>query len=187
MKLARLLRYLYLARFSQPSADRTLYRAIWRQPPTRIVELGIGSARRSLRMIELAKRLRPETETIHYAGIDLFEARPEDAAGLTLKRAHRLLGGTNAKVRLVPGDPAMALKRTANVLLQTDLLVIAADQDRDALARAWFYVPRMLHEGSRVFREERVAGGDGRRFRLMERIEIDRLAAGGYRPLRAAA
>ena len=185
MKLAKLLRYLYLARLSQPSADRTLYRAIWRQRPTRIVELGIGSARRSLRMIELAKRVQPET--IHFAGIDLFEARPVEAEGLTLKRAHSLLGMSEAKVRLVPGDPAAALKRTANMLLQTDLLVIAADQDRETLARAWFYVPRMLHAGSRVYLEERLGGSDGTKFRLLERIEIERLAALSARPVRAAA
>ena len=183
MKLARLLRYGYLAYLSQPSADRTLYRAIRRARPTRIVELGIGCGRRSLRMIELAQRHQPEP--VHYAGIDLFEARAAETPGLTLKQAHSLLGGSGAKVRLVPGDPAAALRRAANVLPQTDVLVISADQDREALSRAWFYVPRMLHERSLVFREEQLA--EGTRFRLVARIEIERLAASSTRPLRAAA
>jgi len=137
--MAGLLRSLYLSYFSKPKGYRPLYRAIRKRPPTKIVELGIGTAERTLRMLELCAA---GAET-NYTGIDLFEARGE---------------GAGVKVRLVPGDPFSALSRTANASAGQDLILISADQDRESLARAWFYVPRMMHPGTLVLLEETVNG-----------------------------
>ena len=59
-----------------------------------------------------------------------------------------------SKIQVIPGDPLSALARSANGLQSTDLLVIAADQDTQSLANAWFYVPRMLHDKSLVLLED---------------------------------
>ena len=127
-------------------------------------------------MIEVAG-LNAAAGEVCYTGIDLFEARPhEDARGLTLRAAHRLLKPTGARIRLVPGDPLTALSRVANTLTGSELVVISADQDADSLGRAWFYLPRMLVRDSLVLME--VPGGpDGEpAIRSIDRDEIDRLA-----------
>jgi predicted O-methyltransferase YrrM len=179
------LKYLYLAYFSQPAVDRVLYRTIRRHKVRRILEIGVGDGARAQRMIALALRHRP-AEPVEYTGIDLFEARRnQDGAGVSLKLAHRMLSQTDARIRLVPGDAFSALSRTANTLANTtDLIVISADQDAESLAKAWFYVPRMLHTQSLVYREEVtesrtadvVVKAPAKALRLVLRAEIDALA-----------
>lgn len=153
MRIASYLRYIYLAYFSKPVCERTLYRAIRRTRARKILEIGVGDAARTVRMIRLAQRLS-NGESVRYAAIDLFEAR-RDAAGakLSLKEAHRLLKPTPAQIQLIPGDPAEALARAANSLPNVDLLLISSAQSDASLAEAWFYFPRMLHDASAVYRE----------------------------------
>lgn len=153
------LRTLYLCYLSKPAELRPLYRLLKkelrRRPICRITELGIGSGERTLRMLELCG-IADETT---YCGIDLFEARQNgDGPGLALKAAHKLLAATGMKPKLVPGDPFSALARTANSLAQQDLIYVAADQDRESLAKAWFYVPRMLAPTTLVCEETLVEG-----------------------------
>jgi hypothetical protein len=153
------LRALYLAYLSGPAEDRPVYRAIRRHRVRRILELGIGTGHRSRRMIELAG-LRHSPPEIEFCGIDLFESRSAaDGPGMSLKMAHRLLGSTAAHVRLVPAAPDAGLSQAANGLGQVDLLVVSARLDPESLARAWFYVPRLLHDGTCVFQERLPAGG----------------------------
>jgi hypothetical protein len=136
---------------SRPAHERVLYRAIRKHKIGRIVELGVGTGVRAQRLIAMAQR--HHGDEVRYAGVDLFEARDASQPGLTLKRAHVLLRGTGAKVQAVPGDPYSALARVANGLTETQLLIVAADQDAAALERAWFYVPRMLTADALVFVE----------------------------------
>ena len=180
------LKYTQLAYFSQPAADRVIYRAMHKKVVTNIVELGVGYAVRAQRMIALATR-NDSDDKIHYTGIDFFEDRPPSEPGITLKRAYRLLRQQGASVRLVPGDPFTALARVSNSLTGTDLLVIAADQDADALARAWMFVPRMIHEHSLVFLQQTDQLGKPSRFLQMTAARVDELAGLGLRSLRAAA
>lgn len=174
-------KYLYLAYLSTPACDRALYRLIRKQRVQSIVELGVGQVCRALRMIQVAQSVAAR-QPIRYTGIDEFELRPAGSGpGLSLKQAHRLLRSTGAKVQVVPGDPGTALARVANTLTATDLIVIAGDHHAEALARAWFYVPRMLHERSLVLLEERSDCGAAARLRLMGRKEIEALAAARLR------
>jgi len=137
-------------------------------------------------MIEVVSQFWPDQE-IHYTGIDLFEARPAENPGITLKLAYKLLKRLNARIRLVPGDPFMALARSANNLTDTDLIVIAADQDPEAMSRAWSFIPRMIHEGSLVF-QERLRRVDGKsRFVCLDLQEIEDLAGVPLRYARMAA
>jgi hypothetical protein len=163
--------YFYLAYFSRPAHHRVVYRTLRRARVRSIVEIGVGTGQRAMRLLAVAQRFAPQ-ERLSYAGIDLFEARPAASPGIALKEAHRQLTATGAQVRLVPGDPFAALARSANALTKTDLLIIAADQDAESLERAWFYVPRMLHESSLVFLEEAKSGKGEFVYRRLSVAEI---------------
>ncbi len=127
-------------------------------------------------MIEVAGRFHPASAT-EFTGVDLFESRSAaDGRGMTLKMAHRLLGTTGVRVRLIPGDLFSALSSSANSLERIDLVVVSARLDPRSLAKAWFYVPRLLHEESQVFQEKSLPGG-GAQIRLVGCEEIEALAA----------
>lgn len=167
--------YLHLSRFSKPKGERRLYRAISKSKPRKIVELGVGMGVRSQRMIQLAVSLA-DGVPVEYTGIDLFEARPASAPGMTLKRAYRTLGQLGAQVRVLPGDPYSALSMAANQLTDTDLIVIGSDQDRDSLTQAWFFFPRMLGGNAEVYLGESSASGQGDVFTSISQVEIARFA-----------
>jgi hypothetical protein len=162
-----------------------LYRQIRRLRPARIVELGIGDGRRTTRMLEVAARYAPTP--LEYTGVDLFETRGNLAEGmLTLKEAHRLLKPLAARVRLLPGDAHTALAQAANMLTNTDLFIISADQDAEAVRRAWFYVPRMLHAETLVLQEHPAEEGETR-LASIARLEIEQWAAEQAKVRRRAA
>jgi predicted O-methyltransferase YrrM len=170
---------LWLAYLSQPAGDRVLYRAIRKHRVRRILEIGLSGGRRSLRMIRLAKRYAADAK-IRYVGVDLFEDKQETAFPTTsLKSVYRTLRRTGALVHLLPGDPAEALTRSANALPGNELVLISADLNPDSLARAWFYLPRMLSRGAMIFQAEMLGEKSG--WRSVPRIEIERLAARGTR------
>lgn len=145
-------------RLSKPRCERQLYQRVQRLKPVRIVELGLGDGSRATRLIRLARRF--SDETVHYCGIDLFEAR--SANPLPLKEVHNQLAKTDAKVRLVPGDVFSSLGRTANVLVNTDLMVIDAVTSSQELEKAFHFFPRMLHESTSIARLD----GEGTSIRL---------------------
>ncbi len=178
------LKYLYLAHFSKPATDRVLYRAIQKRRFRAILEIGLGSADRALRMIRLAQRAAGH-EAVRYVAIDMFEARPAENRGLSLKEAHRVLKTTGAHVQLIPGDPASALARSANALGPLDLVIISGDCDEQSLAGAWFYLPRVLHSGSHLYLESGGPREQGRPLRLLPASEIEE-RAGAQRRRRAA-
>ena len=184
--MTRWLHAFYLAFFSHPKGLRPLYRAVRKRAKQggairKITELGLGTAERTLRLLELCEA----AEEVQYAGIDLFEARQNgDGPGMSLKSAHQQLSSSGAKVKLIPGDPFSALARSANSLTGQDLIFIAADQDRASLTKAWFYVPRMLHEATLVFEESFVDGQPT--VQLLSLEEIGRRAAAGAPGRRAA-
>jgi len=110
-------------------------------------------------MIRLAALYRP-LEEIHYTGLDRFEDRTsQDGPGMTLKLAHRLLRRTGARIRLWPGEPLETVGRRANELGQFDLVVFSWRLDYRRGQWAWFFVPRLLHQQSLLFRERPLPGG----------------------------
>jgi hypothetical protein len=147
-----------------------------------VLEIGVGSAQRGLRMLELASHHHPK-EDLLYVGIDLFEARPASCPGLSLKEAHRQFKAQHVKAQLIPGDPYSALMRSANGLPNLDLVVISADLNAASLAQAWFYLPRMLHAQSLVFQEQTGPEG-GLTLVSIDRATVD---ARAQRPHRRAA
>jgi len=185
VNLGRLLRSAYLLYFSQPASDRALWRAIRGRPIRTIVELGISLASRTPRMLEIA-RWRQSDQPLRYTGIDLFEARPTDQPQLTIKQANAALRRQEMQLQLVPGDPATALRRMANSLVGTDLLIIAANQDSDSLAAAWTWMPRMLTTDSLIFLEEPAAKPGETQWRRLSLADVQTLAAPPKRLRRAA-
>ncbi len=185
MSVGRLLRSFYLLYFSQPASDRAIYRAASSRPVRSIVELGISLTSRTPRLLEIAG-WRAASQPLRYTGIDLFEARAADRPALSLKQAFASLQLPHVRVQLVPGDPATALRRTANSLVGTDLLLISADQDTDSLAAAWTWMPRMLTPSSLIFREEPADKARQTTWRGLTVADIQRLAAES-KPARRAA
>jgi hypothetical protein len=170
--------------FAKPVAERALLKAIYKQPIRSLVEIGIGRGERTARLLEVVG-WTPHDTPLKYTGIDQFEGRPEGTPGMSLKEAFSVLKRPDVKMQLVPGDPHQALARTANMLAKTDLLVISADVDATSLARAWTYVPRMLHEGSLVYQQQpATAGGE---YRRLTKPEIDKLTQANGRGQRRAA
>lgn len=186
MNVGRVIRSTYLLYFSKPPADRVLFKAIQGQPIRSIVELGIGFSGRTRRLIEVA-RWRADNLPLRYTGIDLFEARPASQAGKSLKEAFAELRLPGIRAQLVPGDPNSALRRVCNSLTDTDLLLISADQDRDSLAQAWAWVPRMLTPRSLIFIEESGSQPGQCVWRRLRLEEIQKLASQASRALRRAA
>lgn len=183
MKVASLLRLFYLSRLSQPAVDREVYRLMRRLRPASILELGMGEGLRTVRMLEVA-RLVSDGRPSRYSGIDLFEGRPAGQPGITLKEAHQRLAQTGDAIRLAPGDVHSALQRVSNAIKPVDLVVIGAGHAADQLERAWFYLPRVLHETTVVLRHEAVGGRA--KFTPVSREQIERLAQQAAPQRRAA-
>ena len=175
MPAASLTQAIYLLTLCSPKCDRALYRSVRRMRPRKIVELGVGNTSRANRLLRLAARYRPD-ETIEYTGIDLFETGPPDES-ISLKLAHHRLSQTGASVRLVPGDLPSGLARTANMLAQTDLLVIDSNHSEDDLKQAWFYVPRMIHQNTMVAQYQLLDGALKLSWRAPQEIEQSQRAA----------
>jgi hypothetical protein len=148
------LKLFYLFHFSKPAWNRAVYQAVSRRRIRRIVELGIGTGQRGVRLIEVAARHSP-TDQIVYTGIDRFEDRgPGDGPGTSLKDAYRKLRATGARINLLPGDPTAVFSAAANNLSTADLVLISWPLPRGLLPRACYYLRRILHDGSLVLVEE---------------------------------
>jgi len=176
------LKSFFLSRFAKPTGDRGLDRVLRSGTNRRIVEIGVGDGQRAKQMLQLAVQLAAG-KSVSYAGIDLFESGSGDDS-LGLKQAYRLLRPTGARIQLVPGDPLTALASVANTLQRTDLLIISADIDQQAMKQAWFYVPRMLHAGSQVFLE---APGEQPDELILQPLSIADIQRRAVQPRRRAA
>jgi hypothetical protein len=174
VSLVGFIKYVQLAYFAKPAAERCLYRAARRHRVAKILEIGVGDVRRAARLVQLASHIVSDDATICYTGIDLFEASP-NRAKLPLKTAHQRLVGTGAKIKLIPGTPFDALAQTANSHLQTDMVIIAADVDQQSLGRAWFYIPRMLHDNTVVFHERTDAKTGETSYQRLSPVDIKSL------------
>ncbi len=143
---------LWLTRFSRPAGERPIWRHVLRQPPQRILEIGLGTLSRTEKLLGLVRAQAPSA-TLQYVGIDRFESRtPADSPGVTLKVAHQRLTSL-AKVQLVPGNADAALARVSNHLGVFDLVLVSADDDQRHLERSWFFIQRLVRAESTVLVE----------------------------------
>jgi hypothetical protein len=168
------LKLFYLFHFSKPAWNRAVYQAVSRRRIRRIVELGIGTAERAVRLIEVAAQHSPSDQIV-YTGVDQFEGRSaEDGPGTTLKEAYRKLRATGARINLLPGDPTAAFSAAANNLGTADLVLIAWPIPRSQLPRACYYLGRLLHDGSLVLIEEPSQDDGAKRVKV---LPLDRIRA----------
>jgi len=173
LSAASQLKYLHLAYFAKPVADRIVYRKIRNTRAGNIVGIGVGSGILARKMIQLASDFTARPQ-VRFTGIDLFELRSNAIGTLSLKQAHRFFAPLKARIQLVPGDPYSALARIANSVPDVDLVVVRGDQDQESLERAWFYLPRMLHENSVVLVEQVNADGQPVRY---DELDLDAVRA----------
>jgi hypothetical protein len=153
----------FFSAFSQPKTDKLLFQTIRELKPRNIVEVGIGDGKRTSQILNAAS----EHGDVRYCVLDMFETSPPGTPHLTLKEAHRQLSSPRAKVRLLPGDTTSTLRRSANELIGTDLLVIAATQST-SLDAIWSYAPRMLLDTSRVL----IEAADGSGWKALTRADV---------------
>jgi hypothetical protein len=186
LSVGSLIRSSYLRYFSKPAEERAIYQAIHRRPIRSIVEIGLNLAARTPRLIEMAAA-RSNSGLIRYTAIDQFEARPAGHPQLSLKQAFATLRGAPAQVRLIPGDPAGALARTANSLTGTDLLLISSLPNDDSLAQAWIWIPRMLTASSLVLLQQPGGKSTKTTWQSIPQTEIHRLATAASKSRRQAA
>jgi hypothetical protein len=186
LSVGNLLRSSYLLYFSQPAADRHLFKAMKGKPIRSIVELGIDLPGRTERLLEVAA-WRADCLPLRYTGIDPFDSRPASQPKLSLKQAFAQLRPSGAKVQLVPGEPFAALSRVANSLSATDLLLISLVYDKESLSPAWKYVPRMLGPHSLVYVQEPGSAAGKETWRPLQSVEITSLAAQATQSLRRSA
>ena len=180
----QLLKYFCHQWFRSPRGDRLLYSVIHNKRPRQIVQIGLGDGQRTATLLRMAARYRPD-DGIAFAGIDLFEDRPSQLAGMSCQQAHRMLRPLVERLSLVPGDPFRGLAHCANRLAGTDLVIVSAGHEKAILRQAWFYLPRMLCQDSIVLVEER--SRQGLAFRHMDIGELAHLAADVSVERRAAA
>lgn len=170
-------RRLWLARLSQPAAERPLYRHVLRARPRRILEIGLGLLARSERLLQAAGG---GPEPVQYVGIDRFEGRTtSDPPGVSLKTAHKRLHPLG-RVQLVPGNADSALARLCNHLGTFDLVIVSADGDPRHLERAWLFLQRLTTPASVVYVEGRSAAGST--WGVMPRSRLEELAANALQP-----
>jgi hypothetical protein len=167
-------RRLWLTWFSRPAAERVVHRLALGQKPQRILEIGVGTLVRTVRLLELV-RSRAGGGDVQYVGLDPFESRqPGDSPGVTLKAAHRRLHGL-ARVQLVPGDTDVSLSRLCNHLGAFDFVLVSADSDPGRLDRSWFFIRRMVNERTTILAEAR--SGAGTSWNIVPKSRVDELAA----------
>ena len=181
MKPLSSLKYMQLTMFSTPVYDRLVYKLIKKHKFRSILEVGLESGTRSEMMIRVAEKFGA-SPNVRFTGVDQFDARDKGQSQLPLIDMHRRLKLHNAKTQLVPGDIQSAISRIANSHVRTDLIVIAAGFDAQALETSWFYFPRMLHAASIVL----VQNEAGQEFNALGRLEVEKLAE-KVKPRRAAA
>ena len=169
------LKYLQIAFLSKPAENRVLYRIIVKHRPRSIVELGLGLGERSAAMIQLAQRYQ-DAAGFQYSGLDLFEGRDHRAPGITLKRAHRMLGSLSAKVQLFPGDLCSSLSQKGNLLANADLFVVDMLDSPETLQRLWKPLARLVDDDSLVYVRQRQAGSQQVQFVSLVNEQIRELA-----------
>nr|MCU0978180.1 hypothetical protein [Pirellulaceae bacterium] len=80
-----------------------------------------------------------------------------------------------------------ALARISNYITGLDLVVVSGDQDPDSMARAWMFLPRMIHAQTLIFSQATDAHGKLTDFAPLTRQQLDQLAGLRGRRKRMAA
>lgn len=143
----------YFFHFSKPVCDRVIFRTIQTERPRKILEIGIQRGTRTLNLLQMVLRYCGEASEVHYTAIDPFEGRNvADGPGLSLRKAHRLIGQLGVKSRLSPMPPELAVKQLFldKVIEKVDLAVITTP------SLEWFagcktHLLELIHPSAAIF------------------------------------
>ena len=182
MKPVSTIQYMHWTMLAKPACDRAIYQKIKQLRARSIVEIGVGDGVRAERIVQVAQKFGAG-QTVKYTGIDLFDGRSEDESPLKLIEMHKRLSALGVKPQLVPGDLGSSIRRIANSNTRTDLMIVSAGFEPATLEASWFFIPRMLCAGSLLMLQNKADGS----FKMMSRLEIERLAEQHTQPREAAA
>ena len=143
----------YFSHFSKPVCDRVLFRTIQSDRPRKILEIGIQRGTRTINLLQMVLRYCGEPSEVHYTAIDPFEGRTAaDGPGLSLRKAHRLIGQLGVKSRLSPLPAELAVKQMYldRVIEKVDLAVIATPS-LEWFAGSEFHLLELIHPSATVF------------------------------------
>lgn len=166
MKPLSTLGYYQLAFMGKPATDRAVYQLIKKNKFQSFVEIGLGMGDRCQQILRVAGKF--SDKPIRYTGIDLFDARPENA--LKLIDMHKTLKAFAAKTQLVPGPVGPSIERIANSHLRTDMIVISPGTQRSEIESVISFLPRMLHANSLVL----IQFKPDQKMKQLTRLDIER-------------
>jgi len=144
----------------------TVYQQIKKNKFQSFVEIGLGTGDRCQQILRVADKF--SEKPIRYTGIDLFDARPENA--LKLIDMHKTLKAFDAKTQLVPGPVGPSIERIANSHLRMDMIIISPSTQRSELESVISFFPRMLHASSLVLLQTK----PGQKMKQLTRLDIER-------------
>lgn len=138
--------------FYGPKRYRNIYRAIKAIKPKQIMEIGVWTGERSIRMLEVAKRYYP-ADQISYYGFDLFEDLSDEqlASEVSKKpptKAHiqEKLEKTGANIHLYKGNTLETLPQEISRLPKMDFIFIDGGHSLETIQNDWDYARKLMHE-----------------------------------------
>ena len=169
MTFRQRVRLLFLCYLSSPRAARPIYRAMRKLRCQRILELGVGDGRRTLRLLEVAHLVQPGCQ-LRYTGADPFEDRSSPSLelhagpsqrprrqtagdGLSLKQTYLMVRACGVPARLLPGHPPDTLAQACKLIHDIELVVIAQPYVPASGSAAWNYLARILSPRAQVWVE----------------------------------
>lgn len=149
MSLARFWSSFKLLNLSKPVGDRSLYRAVRGLRVESILEVNVGNANRSEKLIAWLRE-QSDVETIRYAAIDAFEMGGDDH--ISLKEFHSRLGRLGTKPLPVPdtGKLSTALARVAHTIGSVDLAIFDCEPQRLEEPTVLAILPKIIRTNSIV-------------------------------------
>jgi len=133
-----------------------LFAEVKKVRPKNIMEIGVWTGERARKMIGVASRFHPKG-SLHYYGFDLFESMDNEKFTKevskqppTIKIVEEKLKKTRANIHLYKGDTVMVLPDQEATLPKMDIVFIDGGHSLETIANDWFYVSKLLHQGSVV-------------------------------------
>lgn len=114
---------LYWHYFAKPASDREVYRFLLNHSVSSILEIGVGTARRTKNLLTLVDD-RERMQPLRYVGVDQFEAATDTVPHIRLKDLHRMLAERCVKGYLMPGRLKEALPRLVRNVHPSELVII---------------------------------------------------------------
>ncbi|MBM3281257.1 MAG: class I SAM-dependent methyltransferase [Candidatus Harrisonbacteria bacterium] len=138
--------------FYGPKRYRNIYRILQKTRPKRIMEIGVWTGERSIRMIETLKKYYA-ADAIDYYGFDLFEDLSDEQLVSevskkppTKAQIQEKLEKTGANIHLFKGNTLETLPRETQSLPKMDFVFLDGGHSLETIENDWKYVKELMHE-----------------------------------------